>query len=118
TKGGSVLRKVDTAHGIAQLVGQPSAVNDTASIDEDCSATAAASCAVGQGVTIDLLANDTVMLNGVVSNLRDVVSQNLATVTVSAQAPRLGSATVSTDGFLNYTPNPNANGTDNVIYTV
>jgi hypothetical protein len=118
TKGGAVQRKVDTAHGAAQLVGSPSAVNDAASIDEDCSATAAISCAVGQGVTVDLLANDTVMLNGVVSSLRDVVAQNLATVTVTAQAPRLGSATVSTDGILTYVPSPNANGTDNVIYTV
>jgi hypothetical protein len=58
------------------------------------------------------------MLNGVVSSLRDVVSQNLATVTVTAQAPRLGSATVSADGFLTYVPNPNANGTDNVNYVV
>jgi VCBS repeat-containing protein len=118
TKGGSVLRKVDTAHGIAQLVGSPSAINDSATINEDCSAVSAVSCAAGQGVTVDLLANDTVMLNGVVSSLRDVVSQNLATVTVTAQAPALGSATVSVDGILTYTPNPNANGTDNVIYTV
>jgi hypothetical protein len=118
SKGGSVLRKVDTAHGVAQLVGAPSAVNDSATIDEDCSPASAASCAVGQGVTIDLLANDTVMLNGTVSSLRDVVAQNLATVTVSAQAPRLGSATVSADGFMTYVPSPNANGTDNVIYTV
>jgi hypothetical protein len=58
------------------------------------------------------------MLNGVVSSLRDVVSQNLATVTVVAQTPRLGAATVSADGMLTYTPNPNAYGTDNVNYTV
>jgi VCBS repeat-containing protein len=53
-----------------------------------------------------------------VTNLRDVVTNGQGTVTVAAQAPRLGLATVSTDGKLTYVPNPNANGTDNVNYTV
>jgi hypothetical protein len=118
TKGGSALRRVDTAHGAASLVGQPAAVNDAASIDEDCTATAATICPAGQGVQIDLLANDQVLLNGVMSSLRDVVDQGLATVTVTAQAPRLGLASVSTTGIMTYIPNPNANGTDNVNYTV
>jgi hypothetical protein len=118
SKGGGVQRKVSTAHGAAILVGQPSAVNDAASISEDCSAEAATICAAGQGVTIDLLANDQVMLNGVVSSLRDVVAQNLATVTVTAQAPRLGAVSVSVDGVMTYVPNRNAFGTDNVNYTV
>ena len=118
SKGGSVQRKVDTAHGAAMLVGQPSAVNDSASIDEDCTATAATICPAGQGVQIDLLANDQVLLNGVMTNLRDAVSQNLATVTVTAQAPRLGAASVSAAGVMTYTPNANVSGTDNVNYTV
>jgi hypothetical protein len=118
SKGGTGVRKVDTAHGAAVLVGQPSAVNDSASISEDCSAEAATICAAGQGLTIDLLANDQVMLNGVVSSLRDVIAQNLGTVTVTAQTPRLGAAAISADGVLTYTPNANAFGTDNVNYTV
>ncbi|GAB3775038.1 hypothetical protein GCM10028796_50430 [Ramlibacter monticola] len=118
SKGGAVLRKVDTAHGAAMLVGQPAAVNDAASVNEDCSAEAATICPAGQGVQIDLLANDQVLLNGVMTSLRDAVSQNLATVTVTAQAPRLGLASVSTSGVLTYIPNANANGIDNVNYTV
>lgn len=118
SKGGASLREVDTAHGAAVLVGVPSAVNDAATIFEDCSPTPATICPAGQGVTVDLLANDTVLLNGVLKTLREVVSQNLGTVVVTAQAPRLGLATVSADGFLTYVPNPNANGVDNVSYTV
>jgi hypothetical protein len=118
SKGGSSLRDSDTAHGTAVLVGIPSAVNDAATISEDCSPGASLGCAAGQGATLDLLANDTIMLNGSVTTLRNAVSQNLAAVSVTAQAPRLGAATVSADGILTYTPNPNAFGTDNVNYTV
>jgi VCBS repeat-containing protein len=118
TKGGKQLRETDTAHGAAILLGIPAAVNDSVVVNEDCSAVASLGCAAGGGVTVDLLANDTVMLDGVMRTLRDVVTSNLATVTVSAQAPRLGAATVTADGILTYMPNPNANGTDNVNYTV
>jgi VCBS repeat-containing protein len=118
SKGGSALRPTSTAHGAALLVGLPSAVNDAATTFEDCSPTAATICAAGQSVTVDLLANDTVMLNGVVSSLRDVVTNNQATVTVTAQTPRLGMATVSADGILTYVPRANVNGTDNITYTV
>ncbi|MBA2961852.1 MULTISPECIES: cadherin-like domain-containing protein [Ramlibacter] len=118
TKGGSALRTTDTAHGAAMIVGVPGAVNDSVTIDEDCSPTAATLCAAGQSVTIDLLANDTVVLNGYTKTLREVVSNNLGTVTVSAQAPRLGVASVSPDGILTYTPNANLSGTDSVQYSV
>jgi hypothetical protein len=118
SKGGSVLRNTDTAHGTAVLVGLPSAVNDAATVFEDCTATAATICPAGQSLTVDLLANDTVMLNGVVSSLRDIVTNNQATVAVTAQTPRLGMATVSATGMLTFIPNANANGIDNISYTV
>jgi hypothetical protein len=118
SKGGTQLRETDTAHGAAVLLGIPSAVNDSLLVNEDCSAVASLGCPAGAGTAVDLLANDTVMLDGVMRSLRDVVTANLATVTVTANAPRLGAATVTADGILTYTPNPNANGTDNVNYTV
>lgn len=118
SRGGSQLRETDTAHGSAVLLGVPSAVNDSVTMNEDCSAVASLGCVAGAGVTVDLLANDTVMLAGVVQTLRNVVNNGLATVTVSAQPARLGTATVTADGIMTYTPNPNANGTDNVTYTV
>jgi VCBS repeat-containing protein len=118
TTGGSSLRETDTAHGTAILVGIPSAVNDSATTPEDCTVNASLGCAAGQGVAVDLLANDTIMLAGTVMTLRDAVAQNLAAVTISAQTPRLGAASVSADGILTYTPNPNAFGTDSVNYTV
>jgi hypothetical protein len=59
-----------------------------------------------------------VLLNGVQTNLRTAVTNNLATITVTATPPRIGVATVSADGIVKYTPNANANGTDNINYTV
>jgi hypothetical protein len=118
TKGGATLLDTSTLAGAAVLVGVPVANNDGATLFEDCSATAATACPAGGGVTVDVLANDTVMLNGVQTNLRTAVANNLATVTITATPPRLGTATVSPDGFVTYTPNPNANGTDNINYTV
>jgi hypothetical protein len=118
SKGGSGLHTVQTARGMAAGVGQVTAGNDSATVFEDCSATSAASCASGQGVTIDLLANDTALIAGVPQNLRAAVTAG-ATVSVSvATAARLGVATVSADGILTYVPNPNANGTDGITYTV
>ncbi|MEJ8835388.1 Ig-like domain-containing protein [Ramlibacter sp. AN1133] len=115
-KGGADVRNTDAALGTAVLVGVPVANNDTVTINEDCSATAATSCATP--VSIDLLANDTVQLNGVTSNLRTLVTSGQATVAVTVtQATRLGTATVS-NGFVTYRPNANANGQDNLLYTV
>jgi len=69
-------------------------------------------------VTVDLLANDTVLLNGQLTNLRAFVSGNPGSLQVTAQAPRLGTILVTPDGFVTYTPSANANGTDNISYTV
>jgi hypothetical protein len=118
SKGGAGFHTVQTARGMAAGVGAISASNDSATVFEDCSPTSAASCAAGQGVTIDLLANDTALVNGTSQNLRQAV-QGGATVVVSVvQAARLGIATVSADGILTYVPNPNASGTDGITYTV
>ncbi|GAB3765461.1 IPT/TIG domain-containing protein [Ramlibacter monticola] len=118
SRGGGAIQKVVTAHGKAVMVGIPAAVNDSATIFEDCSPAAATACAPGQGVTVDLLANDTVLLNGQLVNLRAFVAGNMGTVQVTAQAPRLGNILVSPDGFVTYLPGANANGTDNIAYTV
>jgi hypothetical protein len=116
TKGGSDVRTTNTAVGAAQLVGVPVAVNDTVTLNEDCSATAATACATP--VTVDLLANDTVLIAGVPTNLRTLANAGQVTVVVTVtQAPRLGTATV-TNGVVTYTPNSNANGQDNLLYTV
>jgi hypothetical protein len=118
TKGGTGRRDTDTATGTTVLLGVPTAFADSATVNEDCSATAAASCAAGQSLTIDLLANDTISLGGTITTLRNVVANGLGTVVVTAQPGRLGTSTVSADGILTYTPNANANGTDSVAYTV
>ena len=117
SKGGSATQPVETSHGAAVSQGVPVAVNDNGTMFEDCSQAAATVCAVGQGSTHDLLANDTVLLNGQVMNLRNVLDNNLATVTVDVLAPRMGLASVA-NGRVTYTPNPNANGTDSIAYTV
>ena len=116
TKGGGDIRTVDPSAGAAQLVGVPIANADTGTINEDCSATPATSCAAGANLTVDLLANDTVVVAGVSTTLRAFVNSGGA-VTVTASAPRLGTATV-TNGVVTYVPNPNANGVDNILYTV
>jgi hypothetical protein len=118
SKGGTGRRDTDTNTGTTVLLGVPTANADSATLNEDCSPTSAAACAAGQGVTVDLLANDTILLNGQVTTLRNVVTNNLATVIVRADAARLGVATVSAAGILSYTPNPNANGVDSIGYTV
>ncbi len=117
TKGAAVLEKVVTAQGQAALNGVPIAVNDSGTINEDCSASPALACAPGQGLVIDLLANDTVKHNGAVTNLRTLASSNTAVIVVTLQAPRLGTASV-VDGLLTYRPNPNANGVEGLTYTV
>jgi len=118
SKGGSELERISTATGPATTIGVPVAANDALTMFEDCSAAAATVCAAGASPVVDLLANDTVLLNGTVQNLRSVVTNNLAPVVVTAQAPRLGTATITPDGLVTYTPNPNANGSDSISYTV
>ncbi|GAB3764736.1 hypothetical protein GCM10028796_20390 [Ramlibacter monticola] len=115
-KGGGDLRTTDPALGTAVLVGVPVAADDTVTMFEDCSATAATSCATP--LQFDLLANDSVLFNGVNTNLRALVTSGAAIVTVTATAPRIGTATVTADGRVTYTPNPNANGLDQILYTV
>jgi hypothetical protein len=107
SKGGASQRNTAAAVGHTVLFGVPTAVTDSASISEDAGA-----------VTIDLLANDTISLNGTLTTLRNVVTSGSGTVVITAQPARLGTATVSADGFLSYTPNLNANGTDSVAYSV
>ncbi|GAB3764739.1 IPT/TIG domain-containing protein [Ramlibacter monticola] len=115
-KGGGDVRNTDAALGAAVLVGVPVANNDLVTLNEDCSATPATSCAAP--VHIDLLANDTVLLNGVQTNLRTAASAGTAVTVTVNQLPRLGAAVVTADGNVTYTPNPNANGQDNLLYTV
>lgn len=117
-KGGFDREKTVTAKGPATMVGVPIANNDALTMFEDCSATAALICAAGASPVIDLIANDTVVLNGTSQTIRSVVANGLATVVVSATAPRLGTATITPDGIVTYTPNANANGTDSISYTV
>jgi hypothetical protein len=107
SKGGAAHRNTDTSTGTTVLFGVPTALADSASISED-----------GGPVTIDLLANDTISLNGTVTTLRSVVTGGQGTVVVTPLAARLGTASVSADGILTYTPNLNANGTDSVAYSV
>ncbi len=118
SRGGEKLLDTITARGTATVIGTPVATGETATMFEDCSPTAATSCAPGQSLVVDLLANDTVLLNGTVTDLRSVVANNQATVTVSASTPTLGVGSISPDGQLTYTPNPNASGVETINYTV
>ena len=106
-KGGVALRNTDTGQGAAAILGVPTAVADSTTIAEDAAPT-----------TLDLLANDTILLNGTVTTLRNVVDNALGTVSVAITGARLGTAAVDAAGILTYTPNANANGTDQVSYTV
>lgn len=133
SRGGASVRETETALGAATgggggsgggdtggtpVIGTPIAVNETGTILEDCSATAASVCGAGQSLAVDLLGNDTILVNGAVKTLRDFVRQGLGTATVTAQAPRLGLANITADGIISYVPNPNASGTDSITYTV
>ncbi|GAB3662636.1 Ig-like domain-containing protein [Ramlibacter alkalitolerans] len=134
SKGGIGTRDTDTARGMATgggtggsgggsgggeiVIGVPVAVNETGTIFEDCSPTTASMCMSGQDLAVDLIGNDTVVVNGSVMTLRNFVRQGLGTVIVEAQAPRLGLANMTADGIVSYMPNPNASGTDSIPYTV
>lgn len=85
-------RLVRTAFAAGAPVGVPVAVNDTFSLSEDSLPT-----------SFDVLANDTGATGG--------------TVALDA-LPRFGTAVVNADGTIGYMPNPNANGTDLLTYTV
>ncbi|GAB3776812.1 IPT/TIG domain-containing protein [Ramlibacter monticola] len=115
SKGGGGFRPVKTERGMSVAAGQASAANVVGSVSEDCATTASLSCAAGQGVQIDLLANTT--FQG--QPLRQQVGAGTATVAVTViQGARLGTATVTPDGFLNFAPNPNVSGTDSVTFAV
>jgi hypothetical protein len=118
SKGGAGFHTVQTARGMSVSAGQVTAANDTGTIAEDCSATPAVSCAPGQSLAIDLLANDTVLVGGVSKSLRELVQQGATVAVTVVQGARLGTASVSADGILTYVPNANSSGTDGVTYTV
>jgi chitodextrinase len=71
----------------------PVANNDTASVNEDSSA------------TVDVLANDT-----------DLDSDQLSVI--SNQTPAHGSAVINGDNTITYTPYPDFNGSDSFTYTI
>lgn len=106
SNGGVATLPVTTKLGAALIGGKPVAVNDTVTMNEDCSAQPATSCATPQ--VIAPLANDSYNGGAIPAG---------ATLTITA-APRLGTAVVNLDGTLTYTPNPNANGSDAIGYTV
>ncbi|MGE5096669.1 MAG: cadherin-like domain-containing protein [Betaproteobacteria bacterium] len=106
SEGGSTDLLVQTAVGTAGGGPLPLAVNDELSMFEDCSATAATSCAAP--LVFNPLANDT--FNG-----GPIPAGSLVTIT---GAPRLGSVVVNADGTMTYTPNANANGSEGIGYTV
>jgi hypothetical protein len=134
SKGGAASREVETALGMTTggtggtggttdptappVIGTPVAVNDSATLFEDCSQTTSDMCGPGLSLAYDLIGNDTVSVNGQAVLLRDFVRRGLGTVTVSALAPRLGLANMTGDGLLTYIPNPNESGTDSLSYTV
>ncbi len=106
TRGGVATREVRTGLGLPTLMNTVVANADTVTINEDCSATPATSCATP--VVFDVLGNDT--LNGV------PVGSTPVTVDISGP-PGRGTATVVSNQ-IRYTPNPNVNGADLVGYTV
>jgi hypothetical protein len=118
SKGGANMHTVQTARGMAVAAGQVIAGNDTGTIPEDCVSTPALSCAPGQSLTIDLLANDTVTVGSVTKTLRQMVQEGATVAVTLVQGTRLGIGSVSADGILTYVPNANASGVDGLTYTV
>jgi Big-like domain-containing protein len=107
-QGGSAELMVTTAVGTAGGGGiTPLAANDDLTMSEDCSATPASSCATP--LLISPLANDTYSGGPIPAG---------AVVTITQQ-PRIGTmGPINPDGSFLYTPNPNANGTEGIGYTV
>jgi hypothetical protein len=118
SKGGAGFHIVQTARGMSVTAGQVIAGNVSGTIVEDCSTTPALSCAAGQSLTIDLLAGSSVVDGGVTKTVRQAVLDGGTATVAIVQGARLGTATVSSDGFLSYVPNGNASGTDAVTFTV
>jgi len=106
SEGGTADLLVTTVVGVAGGGIPPLANNDIYSMSEDCSPTAATSCAAP--LTISPLANDT--LNG--QPLPNGVALNIVT------GPRFGTAVVNPDNTITYRPNGNANGVEGISYTV
>jgi len=106
SEGGAASLIVTTKVGVAGGGAPPVAVNDSFTMFEDCSSTPATSCAAPP--TFAPLANDT--LNG--GPIPAGATVNIVT------PPRLGTAVLNADNTITYTPNPNANGTDGITYTV
>ncbi|HET9576602.1 MAG TPA: cadherin-like domain-containing protein, partial [Usitatibacter sp.] len=106
SEGGSTDLLVTTAVGTATAVVAPSAINDTATMFEDCSASTATSCATP--LVLNPLANDTYNGGPIPAG---------ATITIT-QPPRLGTAVLNADNTITYTPNSNVNGADGLAYTV
>jgi len=106
SEGGTTEVLVQTNVGTAGGGPVPLALNDDYSMNEDCSATAATSCATPLKITP--LVNDT--YNG-------VPITGTAFVTITGQ-PRIGKVVLNADNTMTYTPNSNANGADTIGYTV
>jgi Big-like domain-containing protein len=106
SEGDVIDLKVQTNVGTAGGGTGASAIDDTFTIFEDCSAAPATSCAAPQRLTP--LANDTFQGGAIPAG---------AIVTLTG-LPRLGTATVNADGSITYTPNANANGADAFQYKV
>jgi VCBS repeat-containing protein len=102
TGAGSNTKQVSTGTVTGGTNSLPVAVNDTATVFEDCSATPS-STACTTPISINVLANDSGSSGG--------------TVALSG-APVLGNASVNADGSIAYTPALNANGTDTFTYNV
>jgi hypothetical protein len=104
-RGGVAALDVRTGIGVPGGAA-PVANADSVTINEDCSASPALSCATPPAFNV--LANDTVNGGALPPG---------ATVALSGPQ-QLGTATVNPDNTIRFTPNPNANGTGLVGYTV
>jgi len=106
SEGGTTDLLVQTAVGSAGGGLVPLALNDDYAMNEDCSATAATSCAAP--FVFNPLANDT--FNGL-----PLPAGAIVTIT---SAPRIGTLVVAANGTMTYTPNANVNGAEGIGYTV
>jgi hypothetical protein len=106
--GGTNEFNVSTGVGTGSTGATPVAVNDSATVSEDCSVTPATSCATP--LVITPWVNDTV-------NGQLITAANNPVITV-VQAPTKGTAVPAAGGTVSYTPSPNANGPDAFTYRV